>query len=162
MNAALKGAGNTSEKTEYEYIDRYLENNVQYWYKVADVDLNGNQNIHGPVSAIPFEDRTDQKRTNLPRHYHLWQNYPNPFNPFTIIRLSVPESIGMDEQINIAIYSITGQKVRTLFEGSKTAGIHSFVWSGKDEAGHLLAGGIYYYQAKSAQYQKTCKMILLR
>ena len=156
------GAGNTSEKTEYEYIDRFLNNHVQYWYQVADVDQNGNQNIHGPVSAITVEETIYHKETDLPQDYHLWQNFPNPFNPETIIRLSLPESKGPDEQITISVYSISGQKVKTLFEGSKTAGMHSFLWDGTDEAGKNLAGGIYYYQVKSSHYQKTCKMILLR
>jgi len=162
MNAALKGAGNSSKNTEYEYIDDHLENNIKYWYKVADVDLNGTQNLHGPVSAIPFKETVEQNQMRPPEEFHLWQNFPNPFNPETIIRLSVPETKVQDEQFIIEVYSITGQKVRTLFEGTKTAGIHSFVWNGTDDASNNLAGGIYYYQVKSLRYQETCKMILLR
>jgi len=162
MNATLKGAGNSSKKTEYKYIDNHLENNIKYWYKVADVDLNGTQNIHGPVSAIPFEETIEQKQSNIPREFHLWQNFPNPFNPETLIRLSIPEIKEQNEELLIEIYSVTGQKVRTLFEGRKTAGVHSFVWNGTDDAGKNLAGGIYYYRINSVWYQKTCKMILVR
>jgi len=162
MNTSLKGKGNSSEKTIYEYHDKHLENNIKYWYKVADVDLNGNQNMHGPVSAIPYEELNPGQNENIPDAFKLWQNFPNPFNPETLIRLDVPDFGGEDQELLLEIFALTGQKIRTLFTGSVSSGIHTFVWNGTDDWGRILPGGIYFCQVNSERYQKVNKMILIR
>jgi len=84
-------------------------------------------------------------------HYELAQNYPNPFNrstersrrsPSTVIRFALPET----GNTAVAIYSITGQLVRELVNGEMNAGRHAVSWDGRDQAGDVLAAGIYLYR----------------
>jgi len=49
------GAGNSSTRHEYEYLEKGLTNGVTYWYKLEDVDYSGNTELHGPVSATPMK-----------------------------------------------------------------------------------------------------------
>jgi Zn-dependent metalloprotease len=94
----------------------------------------------------------------IPTAYNLKQNYPNPFNPTTTIAYDLPRN----SDVTFNIYSVTGQLVRTLNQGSVAAGRHSVVWDGKDFNGNQLASGIYFYQIKAGSFNKTMKMMLVK
>ena len=64
-------------------------------------------------------ENTDTAVTPLP--FSLGQNFPNPFNPSTIVPFSLVQA-GM---VNITIYNVQGQKIRTLADGHFSAGQHS-------------------------------------
>ena len=57
----------------------------------------------------------------LPSGYALSQNYPNPFNPETTISYDV-EKTGA---VQLSVYALTGQFVRTLMDGGRAAGRYS-------------------------------------
>jgi hypothetical protein len=46
--------------------------------------------------------------------------------------------------VELAIYSVTGRRVRTLVAGQRDAGSHSLTWAGDDDARRPVAPGIYY------------------
>ena len=96
----------------------------------------------------------------------LHGNYPNPFNPETTISFSVAQSAvsGSDGSsfVNLEIYNIRGQKVRTLISTKLASGFHTVVWDGKSDAGRSVTSGIYFYKMQNADYTKTRKMILLK
>ena len=94
----------------------------------------------------------------LPREFALDQNYPNPFNSGTAITFDLPYG----ETVNLAVYTISGQKVVTLVQGSRAAGYHQVSWDGRDEAGAALASGVYLYRLQVGDQLKTRKMLLLR
>ena len=60
--------------------------------------------------------------------FKLLQNYPNPFNPTTTINFEIP----VRENVSLIIYNTLGQKVRTLIDGSRSAGHYHVSWDGKD------------------------------
>ncbi|MCX6832806.1 MAG: HYR domain-containing protein, partial [candidate division Zixibacteria bacterium] len=55
---------------------------------------------------------------NLPTSFTLNQNYPNPFNPETAIDYVV----GQSGHVELAIYNILGDKIKTLVSGYQAAG----------------------------------------
>ena len=67
----------------------------------------------------------------LPREFALEQNYPNPFNSGTAITFDLPYG----ETVDLTVYTISGQKVATLVQGTRAAGYHQVLWDGRDEAG---------------------------
>lgn len=85
-------------------------------------------------------------------------NYPNPFNPQTSISFSVPS----EQQIELSVYNIKGQKVVDLVRDTLPSGTHSVVWEGKDAMGRHVTSGIYFYQLKTPTHTQTEKMILLK
>ena len=95
---------------------------------------------------------------NLPESYRLSQNYPNPFNSSTTIKYSLPQNT----DVNIAIYDVRGQKIRTLIEGHLNAGHHSIKWNGIDYKGNSVSSGIYLYQIITPGFRETRSMVLLR
>ncbi|MBT4485576.1 MAG: T9SS type A sorting domain-containing protein [Candidatus Latescibacteria bacterium] len=94
----------------------------------------------------------------IPLMFNLSQNYPNPFNPFTTIEFSLPgESV-----VNLSIYNITGQKVRTLVSEPMTAGKHTIHWDGKSDSGHSVSSGVYIARITTVDKIATRSMMLMK
>ena len=88
----------------------------------------------------------------------LLGNSPNPFNPVTTIHFSLTEAT----HVNIEIYNLKGQKVKTFVNGTLEAGNHSMVWNGKDNNNRDVPSGVYFYKMQSGKYTSTKKMIMLK
>ena len=93
-----------------------------------------------------------------PNTFALSQNFPNPFNSGTIIRFALPTS----ENVELTVYNLAGQKVTTLAEGLRQAGSYALNWDGRDESGHALASGIYFYKLQTETQEETRKLLVLR
>jgi len=93
----------------------------------------------------------------IPNSFNL-KNYPNPFNPTTNINFSLQSNT----EVELSIYNIKGQKVRTLVDGNIEKGDHSVMWNGSDESGNPVSSGIYLYKLKTKDNQKTNRMLLLK
>ncbi len=89
----------------------------------------------------------------------LISNYPNPFNPATTISFSVAQTSSF---VNLEVFNIKGQKVKTLVDETLPAGQHSVAWNGTDANGKPVSSGIYFYKMKCSNYSSTKKMILLK
>jgi hypothetical protein len=100
---------------------------------------------------------TDSELPDAARN-ELFQNYPNPFNPATTIRYSIAGT-GM---VELAIYDVSGRKIRTLVNETKQEGTYSVTWDGRNDRGRSVATGIYFYRLKAFSFSQVKKMILLR
>ncbi len=89
----------------------------------------------------------------IPRSNFLANNYPNPFNATTIIRYEVEAN----NNINLSVYDLMGQKVKTLVSENQNAGEYSILFDASD-----LASGIYIYKLKAGLFEQSRKMLLLR
>lgn len=88
----------------------------------------------------------------------LEQNYPNPFNPSTKIAYTLTS----EEEIELNIYNIKGQKVNQLFKGKQDAGRHEVIWNGLDSNNHEVSAGVYFYQLKGKNQNLTRKMLMIK
>jgi len=94
----------------------------------------------------------------LPTVHALLPNYPNPFNPHTALRVVIPHK----DRVALTIYDTAGQAVCSLAAGELPAGIHTFVWNGRDDQGLPVASGVYLVQMRAQGFVETGKMLLLR
>jgi len=93
-----------------------------------------------------------------PKAYRLHPNYPNPFNAETTIAYDVAEP----RQVRLAVYTLTGQLVRTLVDGEQPAGSYSVTWDGRDGTGRDVASGVYVCRLEARGHRTTRKMLLVR
>uniref|UniRef100_A0A7V2ZIJ3 T9SS type A sorting domain-containing protein n=1 Tax=Ignavibacterium album TaxID=591197 RepID=A0A7V2ZIJ3_9BACT len=80
-------------------------------------------------------------------------NYPNPFNPSTRIVYSIPKT-GF---VQLKVYDILGNEIKTLVEEIKQAGKYTIDFTAEN-----LASGIYYYRINSGDFSQTNKLIITR
>jgi hypothetical protein len=110
------------------------------------------------VIASPPEKSDSDTDPNVPLNYELSQNYPNPFNPSTTVAFTL-KSRGF---VDLSIYNVLGQKVKTLVSGELDAGQHEAVWDGTDESGDEVSSGMYFYKIDAGEFVKTKKMLMLK
>lgn len=89
----------------------------------------------------------------IPVRLTLGQNYPNPFNPETMIRFALPEPV----DVQITVYTLTGQNVATLIDESRSPGWHTVRF---DASG--LASGLYFYRIHAGSEVLTRHMMLIK
>lgn len=116
------------------------------------------------ILAPVFKPLTSVEEIDIIEDYTLKQNYPNPFNPSTKISFAVPET----STITLRIVSLEGKIVKELIKKeTRTAGLHTFVWDGKNNSGAGVPSGIYFCnlicKSESGQiFTDTKKMTLLK
>ncbi|MBD3223485.1 MAG: T9SS type A sorting domain-containing protein [Caldithrix sp.] len=112
------------------------------------------------VCEITFSPNAlhESEETRPPGQSHLFQNFPNPFNPVTSIRYIVSES----DFVQLSIYNLNGQKIRTLVNRKQAAGEYTQKWDGADDRGRPVSSGIYFYELRTSQSGQRQKMILMR
>jgi len=100
----------------------------------------------------------------VPSRFDLAQNYPNPFNPRTTIPFEVKAAAGASggADIELVIYNLLGQKVKTLAAGYYATGEYTIEWDGTDEFGKKQASGVYFYSLISENTRTTKKMVLAK
>jgi hypothetical protein len=84
--------------------------------------------------------------------------YPNPCNPTTTISFALPVAAEAD----LAVYNVTGQKVRTLADGRLEAGHHTVTWDGRDDRGREAGSGLYICRLRCGRQVRAEKILLLR
>ncbi len=152
----VPGAGNFVASTpDTASFDDEWAWNSGFWYKVAAVDIHGNESIFalfGPDMV------TGDDPMPLPDATFLSQNFPNPFNPITNI------GFGLKEQghVSLRIYDAAGRLVATLVDESRSVGNYSVEWNGRGTDGRAVSSGVYFYRLNAGEFEETKKMILLR
>lgn len=94
-----------------------------------------------------------QNNNNTAKEFILKQNYPNPFNPLTTIAYELPKQ----SKVLIRVFDALGRIIKTLVNGSQTAGKYEIVWDAADNP-----SGIYFYKLESEGVSETKKMILVK
>ncbi len=103
-------------------------------------------------------------QVNHPK-FILSQNYPNPFNPSGSKRgnsTTISFTIPTDGNVNLAVYNIKGQKLKTLTNQEYSKGNHRIIWNGKDDNNRTISSGVYFYRLKSGKYTSTKKILILK
>jgi hypothetical protein len=106
----------------------------------------------------PLDQQSSIEDEVLPVSLGSLGNYPNPFNPSTTIEFSILK----DNNVELSIFNVKGQKITTLIKEHLPKGNHSIVWSGNDQNGKPTGSGVYLYKINIGSFSSTRKMILLK
>ena len=129
---------------------------------LCNLIVSTNDPVHSivtiPVNLIVDPTSAD-KNIAIVNNYKLYQNYPNPFNPETKIQYSIP----IDGKVELEIYNIKGELVRTLVNEPQSAGYYKVIWNGKAYNNIPVSSGIYFYRLKiDDKVVDTKKCLLLK
>jgi hypothetical protein len=150
----VEGRGNTSEKSYYTYQDNAVNVGNIYAYRLVDVSYSGITTYHKVI----------YQEVEAPLTFALEQNFPNPFNPSTNIKYSIP----VDANVELRIFNILGQEVKTLVNQVTKAGFYNIEWNGTDRFNQRVASGIYIYSFKAISlngdqnFNQMKKMIMIK
>lgn len=131
---------------------------------IPDADLSDNQDFawrartQGLDTVGEWSNMQSFRLGSLPTEFRLDQNYPNPFNPDTRIGFSLPRQ----SDVTLEVFSLLGQLVATLHQGSVESGYHVLGWDGTDDSGSPVATGVYFYRLTAGDFVQTKKMVLLK
>jgi hypothetical protein len=154
MNAVINGDAATGDGSIVTVTFRVLsefEDNARF--EIAEglvFDPKGLANPVVTLGALNVE--------TTPTEFSLLQNYPNPFNPETTIRYNLAETAN----VQLRIYNIVGQVVRTLVGERQAAGRYQVRWNGTDDRGVAVSSGIYFYQISAGKFQDVKRLMLLK
>jgi hypothetical protein len=120
------GKGTTTEVQNYSYVDKTTTPNINYAYRLKQIDFNG---------SYSYSEVVNLGESN-PFNFELLQNYPNPFNPATTISIGLP----VKSDVTLDVYNIVGERVLSLYNGELAAGNYNYTVDASN-----LTSGIYIY-----------------
>jgi hypothetical protein len=88
----------------------------------------------------------------------LAQPMPNPFNPTTTLTYTLVHS----DDVELAVYDVSGRLVKMLESGPHGPGEHSTVWMGRDESGRELSSGVYFVRLLTGDTVVVRKMVMVK
>ena len=141
------------EKRDARFPFRVLEGEADRTgtVRLAVTDAQGRFLAH---RAIPFRAELALKETRL------YSPYPNPANPKATIRYVLREPAHM----RLEVYNVVGQRIRTLVDEEKPAGMWRITWDGRNDGGAVVATGVYLIRletiAKGKTNQYTSRVLL--
>ncbi len=69
---------------------------------------------------------------------------------------------GNDGLVQAGVYDLAGRRMRSLFDGTLSAGSHHILWDGRDESGGAVPAGIYLVRIATAEGNRTAHLIMVR
>jgi len=103
--------------------------------------------------------KTLAKNDLQPPRFRLIPNYPNPFNARTVLPVEIDR---FTPNFTLTVYSIKGQRVRTLYQGPVAPGSYKWVWDGVNDRGKRVGSGTYFVRGAAGSAQTKYKITLLR
>ena len=83
---------------------------------------------------------------------------PNPTRGATRLDLALTRP----QEVSVQIFDVAGRLVHTLNEGTLEAGSHDLRWNGTDSSGMGVPAGVYFLKARSAEVDRTLRVVRLR
>jgi predicted extracellular nuclease len=86
----------------------------------------------------------------------LLGNYPNPFAGSSVIAFNLKST----QPVQIQVFNLKGQKVRTLVDSRMGAQLHNVTFDGRADNGSILPSGLYMYKMTAGNTVQTRKLVI--
>jgi hypothetical protein len=148
----VAGHGTSYSPKDYRYTDTTLNQNGTYYYRLKQVDTNGNFE-YSWIAKVDYITDIEGANSNKNLTFHLHPNYPNPFNPVTNFSFSIPQA----SHVDLIIFNTNGQKVAQVIDKYLYPGNYTVNFNGD-----RLASGVYFYKISAGNFTKIRKMLLAK
>lgn len=135
-------------------------------------------NFNNPTKIYKFESAPTSVENSgrMAKSFSLLPNYPNPFWSAATSRsvagaapsgagsssTNIPYQLEIETDYELAIFDMTGRRVRLLESEHKTPGAYMAVWNGRNDNGESVGSGVYAIRLKSGHQQMIRNVTLLR
>ena len=116
------------------------------------------QYILKTVGYYVSADADGSLREAMPDFVRDVENYPNPFNAATRISFFLSQPT----EVNIQVYNVLGQSVKTLYDGDLPGGPVGMTWDGRNTRGQSVSSGIYFYRILAGGETISRKMLMIK
>lgn len=120
------------------------------------------------LGAYEFSENTtavaekDEVGDNYPNQFHLEQNWPNPFSLSRHKNTQIGFFIAKKQNIELHVFNLLGQTVRTLYMGNLNIGNHVLNWDGRIESGSQATPGIYFVELEAGNTKAIKPIMVVR
>ena len=109
------------------------------------------------VTSVQFATNENNFQQNS--SFELYPNYPNPFNASTTFYYK----LNKDGQVELSIYNILGELIKTIESSFQYAGEYRIQWDGTNSRGFPVASGGYFFQIRFDKDEvKIGKLLLVK
>jgi hypothetical protein len=112
--------------------------------------FGGTLGVEAEEEAIPFGPSA--------RTFFLGSFAPNPLRGDGGVEFSLPRATSVD----LAVYNVSGQRIRTLAFGEHHGGRYTVRWDGKDASGKPVASGVYFCRLAADGFSRSRSVVVLR
>jgi flagellar hook assembly protein FlgD len=123
----------------------------------------GEINWYGPhdfligSASVANLDVTSDRKVDDGR-VHLSLTGPRPSRSRVELQVDLPVTM----QVRLAVFDVTGRRMKTIVDRQLPAGITSTAWDGRDVNGRAVASGIYFARMTCMKGDQVVKAVLLR
>ncbi|HKW15848.1 MAG TPA: T9SS type A sorting domain-containing protein [Candidatus Krumholzibacteria bacterium] len=126
------------------------------YYIVTASDIHQNQGTKSNEASVAAA--TGVGNTPAITALTVLQNHPNPFTGETQLSVGLPAR----GDIRVAIYDVTGRRVRSVLVPAQEKGWDTLRISARDDRGAPLPSGVYFYRVHAGNETVTKKMVIAR
>jgi subtilisin family serine protease len=159
VGETVSGAVGSFKETEYIITGAEGQAHVLLRFRFVSDDANSGPGwFIDDISIRKYENAVAEQADTLPTEFALFDNFPNPFNNSTMLRYALPN----DADVQLSIYNTIGQKVVTLVDETKSAGVHAITWNGQNSDGQLVPSGLYFYRFQADAFSDVRKLMMIK
>jgi carboxypeptidase T len=129
-----------------------------YWYRVRGHNMVWDWNNHGPLEDVVVTGTGIAAETEPGYETRFVSVSPNPAPGNT----RIVYSLARQGRATVELFDASGRLVRTLVSGTQQVGVSSVRWDGRDDAGRVLAAGVYYCRFGFGNETSTRRLVLMQ
>ncbi len=142
----------------FEWTDTDLPEGA-YVYQVNAIYPAFETELSNSILVVVFIFVTTEDEITSPIPFGINKANPNPFSQSVSINFGVDKD---NSDIDISIYNIKGQKIKTLFNGVKSKGMYQVVWNADDNQGREASSGVYFCRIASKDKVRAKSILLVK
>jgi len=131
--------------------------NDYYWIQIRTDVETVDAVVSHEEEHYNIQTAVSDYRKNAVTHDYL-RCFPNP----AVSEIDFQYYLTESAEVEMRIYNVIGQEVRTLLSGYQPAGYTTIRWDGCDNRHRRLSAGIYFCRFQKGDEEQTSKVILLK
>jgi hypothetical protein len=169
------------DRRAYSYVDTHVKAGHEYRYRIVG---RFSVTFHGEYHSYEFPSQDIEETALVPIKAGFISNLlPNPTPDHTTFTVNVPRSyrdmsgslvpagsavrfapsdIEVRTRVDINVYNVLGQRIKSIYSNSRFGGIMTLAWDGTDSNGRIVPTGVYFLRVDAGGKKDVKKVVILR